>query len=374
MKKYGRGAVSDFIGDNIVYRNLEPADPSLPALPGIWDTISLPSSKVPRKTTLEYARVVAYILQHLARINDSVLARVIFVGDTRLNDATAFSNICQAGSWAGLAFIAAEQDAPLCVEVERIDSGEIFAANRWTALEDFDQFLKTQDFPIDGGTAVLLDLDKTTLGARGRNDQVIDQVRLAAANQTIRGLLGINFDQQVFSTAYARLNQPEFHSFTADNQDYLVYICMILSSGLITLDDLLAELSMQNMVSYDQFLHFTEDHKNQLPGNLRRVHADVFKLVSHGDPTPFKEFRYQEFQQTVAHMGHLEEGTSVDELLAGEITLTHEVHQAARRWRSQGALLFGLSDKPDEASIPSAGLASQGYQAIHRVETDIVGA
>lgn len=374
MKKFGRGAVSDILGDNIVYRNLEPVDPSLPGLPGIWDTIGLPSSKVPRKTTLEYARVVAYILQHLARINDSVIARVIFVGDTRLNDATAFSNICQAGGWAGLAFIAAEQDAPPRIEVERNDSGEIFAANRWTALEDFDQFLKSQDFPIDDATAVLLDLDKTTLGARGRNDQVIDQVRLVAANQTIHGLLGIDFEEQVFSTAYACLNQPEFHYFTADNQDYLVYICMIVGSGLITLDDLLAELSTQNMASFDNFLHFTEDHKNQLPGNLRQVHADVFKLVSQGDPTPFKEFRYQEFQQTVAHMGHLEDGTSVDELLAQEITLTHEVHQVALRWQSQSALLFGLSDKPDEASIPDAGLASQGYQAIHRVETDIVGA
>jgi hypothetical protein len=36
-------------------------------------------------------------------------------------------------------------------------------------------------------------------------------------------------------------------------------------------------------------------------------------------------------------------------------------------------LLFGLSDKPDEASVPSEALASQGFRAIHRAETHAVG-
>ena len=36
-----------------------------------------------------------------------------------------------------------------------------------------------------------------------------------------------------FQTAYERLNQPEYHPFTTDNQDFLVYICLILGGGLI---------------------------------------------------------------------------------------------------------------------------------------------
>jgi hypothetical protein len=44
-----------------------------------------------------------------------------------------------------------------------------------------------------------------------------------------------------------------------------------------------------------------------------------------------------------------------------------------RRWREQGALLFGLSDKPDEASLPSATLAAHGYPPIHRAVTRAVG-
>ncbi len=45
----------------------------------------------------------------------------------------------------------------------------------------------------------------------------------------------------------------------------------------------------------------------------------------------------------------------------------------ALAWRERGVLLFGLSDKPDEASIPTDDLTVQGYRAIHRVETHAVG-
>jgi hypothetical protein len=95
--------------------------------------------------------------------------------------------------------------------------------------------------------------------------------------------------------------------------------------------------------------------------------------VSQGDPTPFKEFRFNEYLATVASMGSMDDSTPVEELLSKVITITQEVRHAALGWKEAGALLFGLSDKPDEASIPSAELASQGYQAIHQVETDVVG-
>ena len=72
-------------------------------------------------------------------------------------------------------------------------------------------------------------------------------------------------------------------------------------------------------------------------------------------------------------MGSMDDSTPVEELLSKVITITQEVRQAALTWKEAGALLFGLSDKPDEASIPSIELASQGHQAIHQVETDVVG-
>ena len=100
---------------------------------------------------------------------------------------------------------------------------------------------------------------------------------------------------------------------------------------------------------------------------------DAHSLVKNGDPTPFKDFRRQEFKQTVASMGNLPEDSHVEQLLLKEITITSEVRRAALSWRERGALLFGLSDKPDEASIPNDEMVSQGLKPIHQVETDVVG-
>ena len=376
MEKYGRSAVSEFLGDNIIYRNLVPIDQDIPGLADLREAAGLRSNCVPRKTTPEYAGVVASMLRHVSnqRNPKSPIKKVVFIGDTHLNDGTAFRNICRAGDWDGLAFIAAEKDGPAQFEVEEGQPGGIILANRWSALEEFAKYCAKMDFQIDDQTVVLLDLDKTTLGARGRNDKVIDQVRIEAANLTISELLGDDFNEEFFSTAYQRLNQPEFHPFTGDNQDYLVYICMILGSALCDLETLVTDVEVGKMVSFEQFLIFSEENKEKLPSNQRRVHDSVFYLVQEGDPTPFKDFRRQEFILTVSHMGQLPKDAPIEELLKREITITREVRQAALNWREQGAVLFGLSDKPDEASIPDPELASQGFKPIHRVETTVLGA
>ncbi len=72
-------------------------------------------------------------------------------------------------------------------------------------------------------------------------------------------------------------------------------------------------------------------------------------------------------------MGWLDDGVPVAELLEQEIVITQEVREMALAWRERGVLLFGLSDKPDEASVPMDDLAAQGYRPIHRVETHAVG-
>jgi hypothetical protein len=72
-------------------------------------------------------------------------------------------------------------------------------------------------------------------------------------------------------------------------------------------------------------------------------------------------------------MGTARAGLLPVQLLDGAIVMTQEVREMALAWREQGALLFGLSDKPDEASIPQPELAAEGCLPIHRVETHSVG-
>jgi hypothetical protein len=301
------------------------------------------------------------------------IARLVYVGDTRLNDGTAFVNACRAGGWPGIAFIGAEKGELPRIEIVEQDGQTLFLANRWSVLADFDVYCAENGFPLDAQTAVILDLDKTTLGARGRNDHVINTARVAAVRRTVGDLLGDAFDPASFQEAYDLLNQTEFHPFTTDNQDYLAYICLIVGRGLFPLAPLADDIRTGRWSGFVPFIDAVDARAAELPADLRAIHQDIYAYVQRGDPTPFKAFRYNEFRETVERMGMLPDGAEPKDLLAQEICITREVQEVALKWRTQGALLFGLSDKPDEASIPTDALAAQGYVPIHRARTHVVG-
>ncbi len=376
MEFYGRAAVGEYLGDRIVYRNLSPVDERLPSLSVVQHELFLPAGNIPRKTQPEYAQVVVHLL-HRARALDATgtpIGRLIFIGDTRMNDATAFANICRAGEWPGLAFIGSEDAQPANVERLSIEAGMgLYLSNRWSVLADFDRYCASQGLPIDEYAAVVIDLDKTAIGARGRNAHVIDQARVAAVRETVARLLGEDFDQESFIKAYNQLNQVEFHLFTADNQDYLAYICLILGSGLYDQEELVNRVRAGEVVSFRQFIDQVEGNTGELPSGLASIHSEIYANVRAGDPTPFKPFRRNEFLATVERMGFLEDDSPVEKMLAEEILLTQEVRQLAEQWQQRGALLFGLSDKPDEASLPTLALSQKGYRPIHQTITHAVG-
>jgi hypothetical protein len=383
MKIFGKTTISEFLGDLIVYRNLTPLDPRLPGLDALRDQVGLPAGRLPRKSETDYARVIVHLLQRARALDapGTSIKRLIYVGDTRMNDGNAFANLCRAGGWPGLAFIGHETDEPAHTETmaaptadeKANDQPTLYLSNRWSALSDFDRFCAAQHFPIDTTTAIVVDLDKTAMGARGRNAHVIDQVRVLAVRHTVADLLGDAFDESAFRTAYTQLNQPKFHPFTTDNQDYLAYICLILGSGLYDLQEIIDAVRAGRLTSFAQFIDQVQGQIDAMPPALSSVHREIYANVRAGDPTPFKAFRFNEYRATVSHMGQLGDDASVQKLLANEIVITQEVRAQALAWRDHGALLFGLSDKPDEASVPSDALAAQGYAAIHRTEMHAVG-
>jgi hypothetical protein len=383
MKSAGRTSVSEFLGDLVIYRNLAPVDRRLPPLAEIRQQAGLPGNAIPRKSAPEYGRVMAHMLKQARSLDipNTSIERLAYVGDTRLNDVTAFANLCRAGGWSGRAFIGAEQDVPASTEIVEQDERTLYLANRWAALADFDRFCQAGGFPFDERTAVIVDLDKTAIGARGRNDHVIDRARVEAVRRTVGDLLGQGFDAAGFEEAYKCLNQPEYHPFTADNQDYLAYVCLILGSGLYALQTLVAEVRACRMGSFEQFITAVDGRAGDLPAELRRTHETVYALVCEGDPTPFKAFRANEYLATAERMGCMDDDAPAAELLEQEITITQEVREMALAWRERGALLFGLSDKPDEASMPPGDQVATGRGnrapidlPIHRMETHAVGA
>jgi hypothetical protein len=382
MENYGLTSVSTFLSDMLVYRNLQPMDSRLPSFEDIAPCLGIRegTSSIPRKIEADYARVMAYLLQYARSLSEekAAIKRLIYVGDTQLNDGTAFTNLCTAGGWPGVAFIGSETPDPAAVKILDRSSGTpaatLYLANRWSMLEDFDAYCAAKGFPLDAETAVILDLDKTALGARGRNDHVINEARVTAVKETVADMLGDSFNAEEFRTAYDMLNQTEFHPFTTDNQDYLAYLCLIIGSGLFSLNTIAEHIRSGELATFSQFLAEVDASAQALPKRLRELHQDINGRVRSGDPTPFKAFRRQEYLTTIRRMGHLPEDADPDDLLAQEIVVTYELQEIALRWRERGVLLFGLSDKPDEASIPTAALAAEGYRAIHKAPTHAVGA
>jgi hypothetical protein len=382
----GLSSLDEFLGERVVYRSLQPANPNLPAFAALAAKAGLPPDLIPRKIEPEYAHIIAVLLTEAQRQRGVTrpIARLLYLGDTRLLDGSAFGNICQAGGWPGLAFIGAEDSKPPSIEIvgggatqgnlnmtAKIIFGSplLYLSNRWAALNDFGDYAVRHGLPIDEATVVVVDIDKTALGARGRNGHVIDQARVQAVYDTVAILLGGAFDPDNFRAAYDLLNRPEFHPLTADNQDYLAYFCLILGSGLVRLEEVITGYRDGQLKSFEKFIYSIQARRNQLPPALAAIHREIFTNVQNGDPTPFKAFRRNEYLRTIACFGCLGETELLEAYLNREILVTEEVRQAALAWQRQGALLFGLSDKPDEAATPTPELAAQGFQPIHRART-----
>jgi hypothetical protein len=376
MKIYPKAAIRDYLGDCVVYRNLEPADSNLPGLKELASKIGLPPGKIPRKVEAEYARVMVYLLNtaQTQRGCSQPILRLLYIGDTHLLDGNAYVNICHAGDWEGLAFIGAEDSQPTSIRTLLHPSGKpLYLANRWSAIHEFARYASGHGMLVDESTAVIVDLDKTALGARGRNDQVIDRARTLAVQDTMATLLGDDFNLEDFLWSYRLLNQPEFHPFTADNQDYLTYVCLMLGSGLYQLERVVEDVRAGNLASFHQFIEIVNETWDSLPPELAEIHREIYANTQAGDPTPFKLFRRKEYLRTIECFGNLPDEAPVEVHLEQEILITQEVRETAQTWSGQGALLFGLSDKPDEAATPTPELVKRGYQPIHRTMTHAAG-
>jgi len=372
FKTYGTATLSEFLGDNVAYRNLVPADPRLPPVGDLCSKLGLESGTIPRKAETAYGRVVAELLRRGRQLEcpGVPIERLVYVGDSAHNDGLAFANILAASGWPGWAFIG--RDSPGEEPEVKIED-ELYLANRWSALPVFLAFLDYEGFALDERTAVVLDLDKTAIGARGRNDAVIDAARVEAVQRTVADLLGDGFDRAVFETVYNELNQSVYHPFTTDNQDYLAYICLMLGAGLWSLGGLVSEVQSGSLVSFAAFISRVHARRAELAETgLASIHDEVWACVQAGDPTPFKAFRYNEYLTTVARFGGASTA-SLDDLLQNQIVLTQEVREAAAALRARGALLFGISDKPDEASLPNKEQAQAGMVALHHLPTVSVG-
>jgi hypothetical protein len=376
LKNFGRAKLSDYFGDLVVYRNLEPLDRRIQGRRAASYKMEIPADVIPRKQDRDYAKAAVWIARQAAqkvRRPGAQLDEILFIGDTLYNDGHAFANMVEVSEWAGSCFIGGEKlnDAPIA----EIGDGHVYSANRWAALSDWMKWALEQGLHVDQRTVVIVDIDKTALGAKGRNDQVINEARLEGIYRTMNAVLGDNFDRATFESDYNELNRSRYHFLTEDNQDYLAYICMALNAGLFDHAEILREIENGSVDNFEQFIRLVNSRMmfGGVGGeNLRQAHEAVSASVLNGDPTPFKRFRREEFITTVERMGTMPDNTPVAELLNGEITLTNEVCEVTEWLLGRGCLLLCMSDKPDEASRPDAHYSAD-LPPVHQAETHRVG-
>ncbi len=181
LRNFGRGRLSDYFADFVIYRNLEPLDRRLRGLKSAGYKMGLTSDRIPRKFEPDYAKAAVWFAEEAQKLRHSTTAlqEILFVGDTLLNDGQAYHNIVKVSGWKGSCFIGADRlKHEPAVEIEADHA--LYNANRWAALGDWVSWLSDQKFRLDERTLLIVDIDKTALGAKGRNDQVIDRARLKA--------------------------------------------------------------------------------------------------------------------------------------------------------------------------------------------------
>jgi hypothetical protein len=370
----GVARVADFLSDLLVYRKLEPADRRVPGLMALAPRLGLAGLGLPRKSDAAYARVVLEVLRSARALEASgvALQQLIYIGDSPGLDVTAFRNLVQESGWRGWVFIGLDNLAE--PPVLRPD-GNLCRGNRWSMLPEFLRWAANDGAVLDASLAVVVDLDKTMLGPRGRNDRAIDDARMDAALHVAGRAVGDEFQTEAFTKIYKELNQSKYHRFTGDNQDFVVYISITIAAGLYPMDALLQDLAAGRVATFTDFLD-AMDVRVAGAGltGLQVIHAEVAGNFRAGDPTPFKSFRREEYLTTTGRMSS-DVGVLLPlaAVLAQRLTINYEVAQVLSYLRGRGALALGLSDKPDEAVFPTPELVARGHPPLHRAQTLLVG-
>lgn len=393
VENFGLTSLDELVGDLVVYRNLEPISRQVPGLKSARHQLGLPTPSVPRKQDESYAQVALWILQQVQERRDSAVKELLFIGDTLSGDGNTFQGMRTLRRATELPLdngaLARHEDAEVlpsacfignekAAEPEQFVADEetgMFEANRWSQLVDWIRWAQGNGLRLDENTAVVLDLDKTAIGARGRNNRAIDVARLKGLYRTVGNLLGDKFNAALFAQHYEKLNRARYHHLTGDNQDYLAYICLVLNNEGLDCTDLLERIEGGAVQTFEQFVRYAEvciAGGGRVGEAMRQAHESVNMAVSMGDPTPFKQFRREEFVATLEHMNNLGDSVPAEERFSQEICITQEVRETVLWLKARGCLIISFSDKPDESSVPHV-TRHRDKLPIHKAKTHATG-
>ncbi len=346
--------IADLTADRVYYRDLEPCDPELPGLTALRRQLGIPAGKLPRKREAEYARVALALAQAAqAKRGGDPLKALLVIGDTD-NDRLLAEFLNQLPD-APTAYGFIGMDRPVAPEFLEWH-GSIASATRWELLHPWAADLEQRGLDWSR-TALLIDIDKTLLGPRGRGDGAIDDARAEGALAVAEEFLGTDMNVPLFRRAYADLCHQEWHYFTLDNQDYVTSTALLIASGVVEYDQLDTDVADGKIMSYAHLLDLVTP---RVPASLAALYTELRSRVAAGDPTPFKQFRRAEFVATINRMAD------------GRLCLCRDLFNLAEQLRLKGALCLATSDKPSESALPTPEQVAAGILPLHRTPAQMI--
>ncbi len=343
--------IADLTGDAVLYRDLEPCDLRLPRLAELRSSLGIAAGPVPRKRDQAYARLILALARADRHIRAAPpLTALAVIGDTE-NDQLLASHLDALGELPAYGFIG--EDRPVATELLHWH-GAIATATRWHLIEAWAATLEERgvDYP---GLTILIDIDKTLLGPRGRSDGAIDDARAEGALKVAHTYYP-ELNVPAFRRIYAELCRKEWHPYTLDNQDYVVATALLSVVGTLQLDELRTRFDQGTPPSFAETLAAAI---TTTPPELVPLYREIATRVADGDPTPFKAFRRAELIATL------------DRMVDGRLTLCDEVFTLCQQLRARGAICMAASDKPAESAIPSAEQEAAGLRALHHTPAPI---
>ena len=334
---YKRAKLNDIYEDYIVFRELNPIKKSLPQFNEIQSKLGF--SHLPRKkeNPLDYVKALSYIFQSVRPFQ-----KILYIGDTNMSDGGVIKAFTALRTYQIVGIITQEEKENK-IEFE----GNIVKSTKWMNMKHILKMVEDNGFHIDYNTVVIIDIDKTFIGARGRNDKAIDNARMDAIISIAKKIFP-SFDRETFSQIYSTINAKKFYPLTNDNQDIVSIISIVIYSGAISLKQFEKAFELgiiKNPISFFGSCKI----KNEL---LENIVENVKNNIKMKNPTPFPTFRNEEFKSTIERMDFLTDNTPKEKLLKEEIMITKEVYEVGEIAKMNKAVVFGVSDKPILSSVP----------------------
>jgi hypothetical protein len=334
-------SIRKLFDNNIVLRDLEPLNSKIQGLSSISEQLLFSSDYLPRKNETNYAKVVHSFIQD---IGDGRIKYVFYVGDSLFNDGYVIKNLLNMNQLQVLGFIC-NQDK---LQLGEFLLGNIILSDNWAHLWKLVEEGLRRGFLINDQTIGIFDLDNTTYAAKGRASEPLTMARLEAVISLLREAIGEpRYRKERVEKAFREFDRDEYHPFTKDNLDYVVFLTLIYSLGLLDLQEIRQNLLENKIQSFvEKVLADVEERKTRedLDKAVQLI-REIYFNMRYGDKTPFKQFRSKEYYYTAKYMSGNRDSEKT-------ITFTREVADMVLFLKQNKAHVIALSDRPVEATSP----------------------